>query len=111
MANKLRLLVDKRCNRKCEKCCNKLFNLDALEIASDFSKYKEISLTGGEPMLFPEKVISIAKEVRSNNQEAKIWLYTAKASEPGHMLNVINFVDGITLTLHNAQDIEPFIKY
>lgn len=44
---KLRLLLHEECNRNCKGCCNKDWDLNALEIEDDFTDYDEILITGG----------------------------------------------------------------
>ena len=60
---KLRLLFTQICNRRCEGCCNKDWELDKLEQVSHFN-YDEILLTGGEPLLFTEQLIGYVKAIR-----------------------------------------------
>ena len=78
---KLRLLVTPYCNRDCDLCCNQNFDLDALPVitqADQFSKYTEISLTGGEPLLVYDKVRETILYIREyGNFKGPINLYTA----------------------------------
>lgn len=104
---KLRLLLFEKCNRKCVGCCNEDWNLKNLEQERQFSDYDEIFLTGGEPMLNPRMVIDIAILIRKVSK-AKIYLYTAKVDKRFEILAVLNFIDGITLTLHEQNDVEDF---
>lgn len=111
MNNKLRLIVWEDCNRCCEGCCNQDWNLKALPICTDFSGYDEILLTGGEPMLYPDDLIEIIKQIKQQNQTAKIFIYTADVSDHEMMLSILEMVDGITLALHENTDIKDFIKF
>ena len=107
-AKKLRLLLNKDCNRNCIGCCNKDWDLDKLPICRDYTKYDEILLTGGEPMLYPERIITVIKQIRTENPSAKIILYTAMVN---NLDIVLPYLDGITLTLHDKNDIEPFLNF
>ena len=106
---KLRLLLFEECNRNCSGCCNKDWDLKSLPIITDFHGYDEILLTGGEPMLMPFFVIREAKKIKQKSPTSKIYLYTAKIDQPIAILAFLNYIDGITLTLHHQSDIKDLI--
>jgi len=114
---KLRLLITEKCNRNCEGCCNKDWDLNKLETISThgemvkFINYDEIILTGGEPMLFPDRVQEIAHTVRMLNHNIKVFMYTAKPNKKVIELLLSNFLDGITVTLHEQADVEAFKEF
>jgi organic radical activating enzyme len=104
MKKTLRLIYTPVCNRNCEGCCNKDFDLDNLPRPDHFN-YDEIFITGGEPMLFLDEVIGFIKALRLITK-AKIYVYTAylSASGAGSFHTLLSNVDGITLTLHEIRD-------
>lgn len=104
---KLRLLVTRKCNRNCKWCNNQHWNLAGLPQETVFSGYNEIMLTGGEPMLIPEVVISIAKKIRIESN-AKIYLYTAKIDKWESILAVLHYIDGMSITPHTIKDVTDF---
>lgn len=104
---KLRVLLFKECNRRCKGCCNKDWELDALPKCESFEGYKSIMLTGGEPMLNPEMIKSVAAEIRAVTN-APIYVYTAKCDDSAALIDVLKHVDGITLTLHTRKDAPIF---
>lgn len=103
---KLRLLLTERCNRSCAGCCNHAYDLRALPILQDRQAWDEVFLTGGEPMLDPDQVIATAV---SFGPAAKVYLYTAKVDDLNATLRVLFALDGMTLTLHEPSDVEPFL--
>lgn len=117
---KLRLLFTEKCNRNCEECCNKGYDLEKLPKVTHFN-YDEILITGGEPLLFLDELKGFIKAVRIISS-AKIIIYTslvnswtAPFSNSGYfwktndsIFKIIKFVDGITLTLHSQQDSKNF---
>jgi len=111
----LRLLLFPQCNRSCEGCCNQGFDLEALEVETCYSQYDRIMLTGGEPMLYPDIIFDAIDDIRDQDTEVPIILYTAKVDslvDIGKVLLYKGFgkgINGITLTLHDTTDIEPFI--
>ena len=104
---KLRLLLWKQCPRNCDGCCNKDWDIDSLPFAKDFSKYDQILLTGGEPMLYPRKVFECIKIIRSHT-DASIYMYTALVKNTIETLGILSILNGITVTLHEQEDVVPF---
>lgn len=106
---KLRLLITEKCNRNCEGCCNKDWDLSVLPKETDYSQYNTILLTGGEPMLSPFYVINIIKMIRKQNKTGAIILYTAKIDDWNAVLAVLHYIDGLTVTLHEQKDVGAFV--
>ncbi len=106
----LRLLLFKECNRDCPLCCNKGFDLKSLPVCADYTKYDSIVLTGGEPLINPKKVHEAIDKIRKV-YAGKIFLYTAKTDDKKALASILDRIDGITITLHDNGDIEPFKKF
>ena len=106
----LRLILFEDCNRKCPGCCNKDFDIKNLPVENNFSKYKTIILTGGEPMLYPHIVAKTITKIRQQNKTCKIIMYTAKPDIPAFFLAILVKLNGVTVTLHNQHDVNPFIR-
>lgn len=104
----LRLLFTPKCNRSCEGCCNKQWDLDTLEQVEHFN-YEEIILTGGEPLLYVKELIGVIRVIRRISS-AKIYVYTAMlpSSNNKALYEIMPYVDGITLTLHEQIDSDRF---
>jgi len=108
---KLRLLVTEKCDRACPGCCNKDWDLGSLPVCSDFSRYDVVMLTGGEPMLDPWRLLRIIGEVREQNPDCPIYVYTARTKNPAALEYVLAFADGLCLTLHDQSDYEPWLSF
>jgi len=104
----LRLLLFADCDRRCPGCCNKDWDLDALPVVKSFKGFREVILTGGEPMLNPNLVKHIASQVRHENPAARIIVYTAKTDNPQALVDVLRLVDGVTITFHKQKDVATF---
>lgn len=104
MEKKLRLLVTKKCNRSCEGCCNKEWDLNSLPtlpMTEEFlSQFEIIMLTGGEPMLFKDELLAVVKDIKSKSK-AKIYLYTAETNIL-YFFDLLEVIDGFQLTLHKC---------
>lgn len=111
---KLRLLLWERCNKSCPGCCNKQFNLNDLPIIQnkEFCSYDEIELTGGEPMLYPIKVLKQIEIIKKNGFTGKIYMYSAKV-DTQQIINVLKIINGLTITLHDEypRDIKKFLMF
>jgi len=101
----------KECQRTCPGCCNKDWELDKLPICNSFKGYEEIIITGGEPMMDTVKLMGLVYQIRDENPEAKIYVYTSDTRNIERLSYVVYNVDGLTLTLHEQSDITPFEKF
>lgn len=107
---KLRLLLLEECNRNCQGCCNKDWDLKSLPPCKDFSGYEMIMLTGGEPMLYPWLVKGVSQIIRKQT-DTPIILYTAKVDDIKESYDVLHYIDGMTITLHEQKDVFPLINF
>jgi hypothetical protein len=110
---KIRLILTETCNRSCERCCNKQFDIGSLPTyqgpeAKDVNK---LILTGGEPMLVPNKVREYTNWAKFVNPNILVYMYTAKVDDIRQSIDVLEHLDGITVTLHEQSDVEPFMKF
>ena len=108
---KLRLLVTKYCERDCAGCCNKDIDLDALPVAQSYKGYKEISISGGEPLSDMYSLENVIKKIKRVNKSAKIYVYTSRSEEFDQFRYLMQLkISGITLTVHNKSDKLNFYK-
>lgn len=104
---KLLLLTTKQCHRNCRWCCNKFRNLETLPICDSYKGYEEIIITGGEPTLFSDQVVSLAKKIRQENSTASLTLYTTRTENLPQMGEVF---DKIFFTIHSRPQIEDLLR-
>lgn len=107
----LRLILFTQCDRRCDGCCNKDFDIPNLPVCKDYSLYSRVMLTGGEPMLRPNKIYQAIYRVREQNPTAEIILYTARTSRFILLADILDFLNGITVTLHEEKDVAPFTRF
>lgn len=111
---KLRLLVTAKCPNNCPKCCNRRFDVESIPVVDRWD-YDEISLTGGEPLMFPQPLAeSLAQGIRvvcdaRGFAAPKIFLYTALFDVTRLNYAVQHVFDGLTLTPHKAEDVGNFL--
>ena len=113
---KARIIVTFDCKRNCSYCCNKYTKIikkatDLYDL-NDIKDCSEYIITGGEPMLYPDKVIKLIKQLRLLNKKAKIYMYTT-LFKPS-LLKIIKLIDGVHYTLHantTREDMEDFYRF
>jgi organic radical activating enzyme len=102
----LRLILWDDCNRRCKHCANHgTENVETVDMDT-LHEYDEILLTGGEPMLYPRTVRRIVYRIRDKAPNAKIYMYTALVQPIQWFIDVVGAVDGVTLTIHTAKDMQ-----
>jgi len=114
---KARLLITEECNRNCSYCCNHYYNimkntkyinsLDELPV-----NLTEIMITGGEPMLFPQKTKDISIKLKKKYPFSKLYLYTTLYND--ELENIIPYLDGVHYSLHSKEtinDLELLYKF
>lgn len=110
---KLRLLVTGKCPNKCPMCCNNRFDLEKIPVVDRFD-YDEIMITGGEPLLFPERTLLIMKIFRMvaanviGRKQPQIYIYTANF-DIRSFSNVYSLADGFVFTPHSKKDVDAFL--
>lgn len=107
-----RLIWTFNCNRACPGCCNNsMDNMKQAKVITsidDLAPYREILITGGEPMLYPSTLLDFVTKIRKSKSHVRIYLYTAKF-DVRYMSAVIGAVDGIHYTIHaEANDNDVF---
>ena len=112
---KLRLLVTTDCPNHCPLCCNNSWDFSKLPSVTSFD-YDEVMITGGEPLLFVDKVVKLARSIKNlspilypEEDAPKIYVYTSIAAY-FPIRQLLNVVDGIVLTPHSKDDVKRFIR-
>jgi organic radical activating enzyme len=107
--------MTKQCNRDCEGCCNQYWDLDKLpvfEIGSPVYKTPDMFIiTGGEPMLFPDELIKLIRSIKTIYLNTIVTVYTANVTQMKNVHDVLSVADGMTVTLHEDTDVEPFQRF
>lgn len=94
----LRLILWRDCNRNCPKCPNK--NLPPQPpFDGDFTKYDEIILTGGEPLMRPYDLYRVVDEIRQQT-DVPVYMYTALAAAYP-IGELLKYIQGITFTVYD----------
>jgi hypothetical protein len=87
-----------------------MHDLNALPLltSEDVVKASEVTITGGEPMLEPLELQYVIRRLRYLNGNLRIYLYTAKTGNPAKLITCMEYLDGVTITLHHQGDVGTF---
>lgn len=110
MRKRLKLFLWEDCNRKCPNCPTD--NIPEEEINfKGLANYDDIVLTGGEPMLKPERVHNLIMRIRIHYPEKRIYLHTADTRDRNYIRIMMFDLDGITVTIHSQFDVDNFNNF
>ena len=76
----MHLMVIEKCDRKCELCCNKLYNIEELPIATveELRQVHTVCITGGEPFKLGAYVDTFAGLIKEQFPNVKnVYVYTS----------------------------------
>lgn len=108
-----RILITKVCNRTCHYCCNEQVDTvvdSAIPVTNlDFvSQFEAVVISGGEPMLYPDKVIAMAREIKAM-KNIPIYMYSATFTK--YTEAVLQHIDGITFTVHQEANVKEVVGF
>lgn len=116
---KLRLLLTLECTRNCSYCANRYIEAPKLISLKEARTYPEVSLTGGEPMLYPQETLQVAKYLKQADVPY-VFLYSALALQDFvYYVELFQYIDGMHFTLHAGttytdmtrfDDLQEFLK-
>ena len=101
MKDTARIITTLHCGRGCTYCANKLYLKQAkpLHDWKQLHKYSTLCLTGGEPLMEPERLFAFIDEVRKVRQ-FKLYLYLSTFAVLDDFIKAVAVADGITWTVH-----------
>ena len=108
----LRVICTEYCGRSCPGCCNKEFKTHQLPDLVDLWGYPSdpdrLILTGGEPMLFPQKLEKLIHAINTHSTVSQVIVYASTIQTSRSLEYVLGNVYGFTYTLHDQSDIDLF---
>ena len=112
MNDRLRLKMTDICNRNCKGCCNKYYpDVEKFDIGTT-GQYKQVFLTGGEPLMNAPVLKAMLAFFRNEGVETYIYSSMCRVEDMYNWSEIILEYDlgGITFTIHEAADIPEFIR-
>jgi len=114
MNKKLRLLVTGKCNNNCPLCCNNRFNISEIPVVDNIMRYEEINITGGEPLLYPERLFCLLQYINEGRiytgNAPTIYLYTSILPTPDIYGPILQYLSGICYTPHDRGAAKLFTR-
>lgn len=111
----LHLVITTLCDRNCKFCCNKKYDIQNLQYASeeDFKSCDELYLTGGEPFTYTNPVELAHRYKRDYPNIKRVVIYT-NAMELAEYLKLHDtvfgwFIDGVNVSIKNYRDLWAYI--
>lgn len=108
MIKVMHLMILNRCDHSCELCCNKLYNIDELPVAT-INELKTIStlcITGGEPFMSGINIDQLAEKAKKQFPNIKkVYVYTSGSALLRTFLHqTFDYIDGINIAPKNDHD-------
>lgn len=104
-----------KCDKACVGCANTYGSImskaQPLYSVKQLESYKNLVISGGEPMLFPDRTMKLAKILKKSVPGAKIFLYTAMNKDSNLMEKILPYIDGVNFTIHSQADDKDIMEF
>jgi organic radical activating enzyme len=101
-----RLITTLRCNRSCQGCCNSYNRImtaaTRIRDVEALVRYPVVCVTGGEPLLEPDRTNQVIAQLKAQNPAVVVYLYTSLFTWRLYALSAA--VDGVQFSLHFETD-------
>lgn len=107
----IHLMVTTLCNRNCEFCCNKMYDMNDIPYVTheELCEAELICITGGEPFLFsnPNMIAKYYKDKYDNIK--KVYAYTNAKELWDYLSNgSLCNLDGLSISIKTKEDLQAF---
>lgn len=108
----IHLMVTTLCNRNCEFCCNKMYDMNDIPYVTheELCEAELICITGGEPFLFsnPNMIAKYYKDKYDNIK--KVYAYTNAKELWDYLSNgsLCDNLDGLSISIKTKEDLQAF---
>lgn len=103
----MHLMVLNRCNYNCELCCNKLYDIDKIPVATveELKTIHTLCITGGEPFIASINLNDFARSVKDGFPNVKnIFVYTSGVMLLYNLPQVFSYIDGLSICPKSMKD-------
>lgn len=114
----IHILVTNLCNRNCEFCCNKQYDMNTIPYVTDeeLRNAEVLCLTGGEPFKYTEPNAIASYYKRNYSNIKKVYVYTNALEFAEYLLDggALYFIDRVNVSIKVLADaimFEKFIKH
>lgn len=110
----MHLIVTSLCDRNCEYCCNKKYDIHNLQYATDedFKKCSVLCLTGGEPFKYanPNELARYYKKRYKNLKKVIVYTNAMELNEYLYRDGSLDYIDGLSISIKNCADYCSFLN-
>lgn len=108
MIEVMHLMILNKCDHNCKLCCNKLYSIDELPVATveELKTINTLCITGGEPFMSGINIDELAKKAKKQFPNIKkVYVYTS-GSALWETLNkqTFDYIDGVNFAPKNNND-------
>lgn len=103
----MHLMVLSKCNYNCELCCNKLYDIDKIPVATveELKTIHTLCITGGEPFMASINLDDFARSVKDGFPNVKnIFVYTSGVMLLYNLPQIFSYIDGLSICPKSMKD-------
>lgn len=103
----MHLMVLSRCNYNCELCCNKLYDIDKIPVATveELKTIHTLCITGGEPFMASINLDDFARSVKDGFPKVKnIFVYTSGVMLLYNLPQIFSYINGLSICPKSMKD-------
>lgn len=103
----MHLMILNKCNYKCELCCNKLYDIDKIPVATvkELKTIHTLCITGGEPFMASIDIDDFARSVKKNFPNIEnIFVYTSGLILMYRLPQIFSYIDGLSISPKSMKD-------
>ena len=103
----MHLMILSKCNYKCELCCNKLYDIEKIPVATvkELKTIHTLCITGGEPFTASIDLDDFARSVKNDFPNIEnIFVYTSGLILMYHLPHIFSYIDGLSISPKSMKD-------
>ena len=97
----MHLMILSKCNYKCELCCNKLYDIEKIPVATvkELKTIHTLCITGGEPFMASIDIDDFARSVKKNFPNiVTIFVYTSGQILKFCLQHLFSYIEGLSIS-------------
>jgi len=103
----MHLMILSKCNYKCELCCNKLYDIEKIPVATvkELKTIHTLCITGGEPFMASIDLDDFAHSVKNDFPNIEnIFVYTSGLILMYRLPHIFSYIDGLSISPKSMKD-------
>lgn len=103
----MHLMILSKCNYKCELCCNKLYDIEKIPVATvkELKTIHTLCITGGEPFMASIDIDDFARSVKKNfSRTSKTYSFIQADKFLCSVCHISFLIDGLSISPKSMKD-------